>query len=302
MKPTLLVMAAGMGSRFGGLKQLSPLGPNGEIIMDYSIYDAVEAGFGKVVFVIRQSFEEDFRKQVLSKYENIIDTKVVFQEVTNLPKPFECPKEREKPWGTNHAVVMAKDVINEPFCVINADDFYGRDAFKVMATALEKVQENEKGKYFMVAYKLGNTLSESGTVSRGICSPNRENCLDTIEEQTALALNTERNICIDEKSNREFSLDTPVSMNFWGFTADYFSYSEEEFKHFLSENITTPKSEFYIPSMVDKLIHSDKASVTILKSNAQWFGVTYPEDKDTVIAKLAELGKQNIYPTPLFSK
>lgn len=301
MKPTLLVMAAGMGSRYGGLKQVDTIGPNGETIMDYSIYDAVKAGFGKVVFVIRRSLEELFHTTILPKYEGIITTELVFQEITKLPSPYVCPPEREKPWGTNHAVLMAKEVINEPFCVINADDFYGREAFETIAQALTQLPEGSKGKYYMVAYNLGNTLSEGGTVSRGVCSVDEHHCLQKVEEQTALKRNANAENCIDEKSGLSFALTTPVSMNFWGFTPDYFSLSEETFKEFLSQHINEPKSEFYIPFMVDTLIRSQQASVRLLTSEAQWFGVTYADDRKYVEERLNTLVKEGVYPSPLFS-
>lgn len=301
MKPTLLVMAAGMGSRYGGLKQLDGVGPHGETIMDYSIYDALRAGFGKVVFVIRRDFEEEFRSKVLSKYEQAIPTEVVFQEIDKLPEPFVCPQERVKPWGTNHAVLMAAEAIREPFCVINADDFYGREAFAVMAEALQSLPTTAKGDYCMVAYHLGNTLSEGGTVSRGICSVDAEGYLQKVEEQTALARDPQdAACCLDEKSGLSFPLSTPVSMNFWGFTPDYFTYSGEAFVRFLQEHIAEPKSEFYIPFMVDSLIKSGEARVRLLSSTAQWFGVTYQEDRERVTARLAALAADGTYPSPLF--
>lgn len=299
MKPTLIVMAAGMGSRYGGLKQLDAVGPSGETIMDYSIYDAARAGFGRVVFVIRQVFEEDFRNKVLRKYEGVIETEVVFQEVAKLPAPYVCPPDREKPWGTNHAVLMAKDVVREPFCVINADDFYGREAFITIAKVLKDLSPNTQDNYFMVAYSLGNTLSESGTVSRGICSVDGNGCLQDVEEQTALA-QKDAETCYDEKSGRSYPLNTPVSMNFWGFTPDYFDYSEEVFKEFLAEYIDEPKSEFYIPFMVDTLIKKRGAKVHVLTSEAQWFGITYSQDRDAVVARLKLFVEEGRYPTPLF--
>ncbi len=301
MKPTLLVMAAGMGSRYGGLKQLDGVGPSGETIMDYSIHDALEAGFGKVVFVIRRAFEADFRSKVLAKYERAIPTEVVFQDLEKLPAPFVCPPDREKPWGTNHAVLMAADTIKEPFCVINADDFYGREAFKVMAEALQKLDTTTQGNYYMVAYHLGNTLSENGTVSRGICSADAEGNLRHIQEYTTLRSDPEDATCSrDEKTGEVFALTTPVSMNFWGVTPDYFSFSKEEFCRFLEVHIADPKSEFYIPFMVDTLIRSNKAKIHLLSSGAQWFGVTYPEDRDRVVRRLASLVADGIYPSPLF--
>ncbi|MDO4722943.1 nucleotidyltransferase family protein [Porphyromonas circumdentaria] len=301
MKPTLIIMAAGMGSRYGGLKQMAGVGPSEETIMDYSVYDAAQAGFGKVVFVIRRSFEEDFRNKILNKYDGFIQTEVVFQELTKLPAPYTCPPEREKPWGTNHAVLMAKEEVREPFCVINADDFYGREAFVAMAKALQEVEPTSKDNYFMVAYSLGNTLSESGTVSRGVCSVNSEGCLEKVEEQTAL-IRKDADTCWDEKSKLTFPIETPVSMNFWGFTPDYFTYSEEAFKEFLSEYINEPKKEFYIPFMVDLLIHKKGAKVHLLTSEAQWFGVTYPEDREAVVARLKSFVEKGKYPSPLFQK
>ena len=256
MKPTLLLLAAGMGSRYGGLKQLDGVGPNGETIMDYSIYDALKAGFGKIVFVIRKDFEEAFRNQILSKYEGHVPAELVFQSLDALPEGFTCPAEREKPWGTNHAVMMAADVINEPFCVINCDDFYNRDAFMVMGNFLKELPEGSTGVYSMVGYRIGNTLSENGTVARGICSKDAENNLTTVVERTKI-MRIDGTVCYKDEDDEWIGVDdhTPVSMNFWGFTPDYFQHSEAYFKEFLSnaENMTNLKSEFFIPLMVNKL-------------------------------------------------
>lgn len=300
MKPTLFVLAAGMGSRYGGLKQLDGVGPNGETIMDYSIYDAIQAGFGKVVFVIRHDFEQEFREKVLSKYEGHIATEVVFQSINALPVGYKCPEERLKPWGTNHAVLMGKDVINEPFAVINADDFYSRDAFMVIAEELMKPHKT-KGDYCMVGFRVGNTITENGTVSRGVCS-NKDGYLASVTERGSIQANEKGEVVYPDDDGNEHVLDptTPVSMNFWGFTPDYFEFSEREFVKFLDQKINEPKSEFFIPTVVDLLIKSGEAKVKLLDTHAKWFGVTYAEDRPGVVAKLADLHAQGIYPGKMF--
>lgn len=302
MKPTLFVLAAGMGSRYGGLKQLDQLGPNGETIMDYSIYDAVKAGFGKVVFVIRKDFEQDFREKVLKKYEGHVPVEVVFQSTDALPEGYSCPADRSKPWGTNHAVLMGKGVINEPFAVINADDFYGRDAFKVMADELMRDRGDKKGDYAMVGFRVGNTLTENGTVSRGVCSTNDEDFLTSVVERTSIGYDKDHNIVFIDEEGKEQKLapNTPVSMNLWGFTPDYFDYSEREFKKFLDENIDKPKAEYFIPLVIDTLINSGDATVKVLDTDSKWFGVTYAADRPGVVEKFAELHKSGLYPSPLF--
>lgn len=300
MKPTLFVLAAGMGSRYGGLKQLDPLGPNGETIMDYSIYDALQAGFGKVVFVIRHDFEDDFRKKVLSKYEGHIPVEVVFQSTDALPEGYTCPEGRTKPWGTNHAILMGREVINEPFAVINADDFYGRDAFKVIAGELSR-EHTRPGDYCMVGFHVGNTLTENGSVSRGVCST-KDGLLTSVVERTAISYAPDGRIVFTDENGVEQTLDpmTPVSMNLWGFTPDYFELSDREFRRFLDKNIDKPKSEFYIPSCVDTLINSGEATVRVLDTDSKWFGVTYAADRDGVVAKFAELHNNGTYPAKLF--
>lgn len=300
MKPTLFVLAAGMGSRYGGLKQLDPLGPNGETIMDYSVFDALRAGFGKVVFVIRKDFEDDFREKILSKYENHIPVEVVFQSLDALPDGYTCPADRTKPWGTNHAVLMGKGVINEPFAVINADDFYGRDAFEVIAKELSR-EHDRKGDYCMVGFRVGNTVTENGSVSRGVCSA-ENGLLTSIVERTAISCLPDGEIVYVDENGDNVELDprTPVSMNLWGFTPDYFDYSEREFKKFLDKDINTPKSEYYIPSAVDTLINSGEATVKVLDTDSRWFGVTYAADRDGVVAKLASLHASGQYPDKLF--
>ena len=302
MKPTLFLLAAGMGSRYGGLKQLDGLGPNGETIMDYSIYDAVKSGFGKIVFVIRHDFEEEFRTKVLSKYEGHVPVEVVFQSVDALPEGFTVPAERTKPWGTNHAVLMGADVIKEPFAVINADDFYGRDAFEVMATYLKDLPEDSKGKYCMVAFHLGNTMTENGSVSRGVCSVDANGHLKDVVERTAISFDADHKITFtDENGEKVYSeAETPVSMNLWGFTPDYFDYSKREFVDFLTKSIDTPKSEFFIPLVVDTLIKSGEATVDVLSTTSRWFGVTYSEDRPGVVANLARLHAEGVYPEKLF--
>ena len=301
MKPTLFVLAAGMGSRYGGLKQLDGLGPNGETIMDYSIYDAIRGGFGKIVFVIRKDFEQDFRDKVLSKYEGHIPTELVFQAITDLPEGFTCPAERTKPWGTNHALLMGKDVINEPFCVINADDFYGRDAFAVMGKYLSEVPEGSKNTYSMVGFRVANTLSENGTVARGICSTDADSNLTTVVERTEI-MRVNGPVCYKDEQGEWVAVEdnTPVSMNMWGFTPDYFQYSEQMFVDFLKENISKPKAEFFIPLVVNNLIVSGKASVKVLDTTAKWFGVTYAADRQGTVDKIQELIAAGEYPSKLF--
>lgn len=303
MKPTLLLLAAGMGSRYGGLKQLDGLGPNGETIMDYSIYDAIQAGFGKIVFVIRKDFEDQFRKKVLSKYEGHIPTEIVFQSIDNLPEGYSVPEGREKPWGTNHAVLMAKNVIKEPFCVINCDDFYNRDSFRVIGNFLANLPNNSKNKYAMVGFRVGNTLSENGTVSRGICTTNTEKLLVDVVERTKIERREGKVQYIDDEGKWVVTDDdTPVSMNVWGFTPDYFEYSESYFKDFLNDlkNLENKKSEFFIPLMVNKLIKDGTATVKVLDTTSSWFGVTYPEDRENVVTKIQSLVKAGIYPNKLF--
>lgn len=299
MKPTLFVLAAGMGSRYGGLKQLDGLGPHGETIMDYSIFDAVRSGFGKVVFVIRKDFEQDFREKVLAKYESHVPVEVVFQSTDKLPEGFVCPAERTKPWGTNHAVLMGKEAIREPFAVINADDFYGRDGFRVLGEWLSKACG--EGRYCMVGYRVGNTLSESGTVSRGICRTDDRGYLTGVVERTDIARVDGRITFTGDDGQPETTAETtPVSMNMWGFTPDYFRHSEEYFRQFLTENLEKPKAEFYIPMVVNELIVGGKATVEVLDTTARWFGVTYAADRQGVVDKIRELIAAGEYPEKLW--
>ena len=300
VKPTLFVLAAGMGSRYGGLKQLDGLGPHGETIMDYSIYDALKAGFGKEVFVIRKDFEKDFREKILSKYEGHIPVSVVFQGIDKLPEGYKAPEGRERPWGTNHAVLMGAEVINEPFAVINADDYYGDDAFRVIARDLVRPR-NRRGDYCMVGFRVGNTMTEYGAVSRGVCSA-KDGQLTSIVERTAIQYDDQHRITFKDEHGRQCYLDadTPVSMNFWGFTPDYFDYSMREFIKFLDKSINEPKSEYYIPTAVNTLIQTGEATVRLLDTTSRWFGVTYADDRESVVRQFAELHRNGTYPDKLF--
>lgn len=303
MKPTLLLLAAGMGSRYGGLKQLDGLGPNGETIMDYSIYDAIKAGFGKIVFVIRKDFEDDFRQKVLSKYEGYIPAEVCFQAMDKLPEGFTVPEGRQKPWGTNHAVMMAKGLIHEPFCVINCDDFYNRDAYMVMGKFLSELPEGSKNRYSMVGFRVGNTLSENGTVARGICSKDNEGHLTEVVERTEI-MRVDGKVCYKDEEGKWVAVEdnTPVSMNMWGFTTDYFEYSDEYFKEFLSDakNMENLKAEFFIPLVVNNLIHEGTATVKVLDTTSKWFGVTYAADRQATVDRIQKLIEEGVYPNRLF--
>ena len=285
-------MAAGMGSRYGGLKQLDAIGPSGETIIDYSVYDAIKAGFTKVVFIIRKDFEQEFKSKITDKYEGQIQVEFAFQDLNDLPDEFTCPEGREKPWGTGHAILSARDIINEPFVAINGDDFYGRESFKVVADYYRKGANS----FSMVAFKLDKTLSSFGGVTRGLCTVNDEK-LNTVIE-TADLEKTDYGV----SSNRDIELDgsEPVSMNVWGFTPILFKYLEGKFVEFLSENGTEMKSEYLIPSIVNELIQSGQEIVHVLRSGATWFGVTYKEDKLFVEGEIEKLVNKEEYPGKLF--
>ncbi|MDR2815134.1 MAG: nucleotidyltransferase [Proteiniphilum sp.] len=300
MKPTLFVLAAGMGSRYGGLKQLDGLGPNGETIMDYSIYDAVNAGFGKLVFVIRKSFEDDFREKIVSKYEKKIPVELVFQELDMLPEGFTPHPDRVKPWGTNHAVMMGKEVINEPFAVINADDFYGRESYRVLADYLSTLEKSEN-KYCMVGYRVGNTLSESGTVARGVCETDEGRNLTGVVERTQV-MRVDGKVSYKDDNDQWVAIgdNTPASMNMWGFTPDYFKYSDDYFVQFLKENADNLKAEYFIPLLVNHLIVTGATTVKVLDTPSGWFGVTYAEDRPGVVDRLKSLVDKGTYPSPLW--
>jgi|TARA_B110000240_G_scaffold66994_1_gene76247 dTDP-glucose pyrophosphorylase len=285
-------MAAGMGSRYGGLKQLDAIGPSGETIIDYSVYDAIKAGFTKVVFIIRKDFEQEFKSKITDKYEGQIQVEFAFQDLNDLPDEFTCPEGREKPWGTGHAILSARNVINEPFVAINGDDFYGRESFKVVADYYNKGANN----FSMVAFQLDKTLSIFGGVTRGLCTVKDEK-LDTVIETDNLQ-KTDNGV----SSDREIELDgsEPVSMNVWGFTPILFKYLEEKFVEFLSKNGTEMKSEYLIPSVVNELIQSGQETVHVLRSGATWFGVTYKEDKPYVEGEIEKLVNKEEYPGKLF--
>lgn len=299
MKPTLFILAAGMGSRYGGLKQLDGLGPSGETIMDYSVYDALRAGFGKIVFVIRHDFEKEFEEKIISKYKGHVPVEVVFQDLKNIPEKFSVNPERTKPWGTNHAVLMGKDVIKEPFAVINADDYYGEESFKVMADFLKNV-EGKKNCYCMVGFEVENTLSENGGVSRGLCEVSAEGNLTAVTELHNIQKKEGK--IIYELDNQELPMpdNAIVSMNMWGFTPDYFDYSMEEFVKFLEENHNELKAEFYIPTVVNNIINSGKASLKVLTTPSRWFGVTYAADREATVAEFKKLMEEGKYPNKLF--
>jgi len=299
IKPTLVILAAGMGSRYGGLKQLDTFTPEGATIIDFSIYDALQAGFGKFVFIIRKSFKKEFKAIFDKKLEGKAEVAYVFQELDCVPKHYVNP-ERTKPWGTGHAMMMAKDVVNENFAIINADDFYGKEAFEAMA---KKLRETSKDSYDFstMAYLLKNTVSDHGFVSRGECQVNNDDYLTDVTERTHIEKVNGSLIRKDE--NGVFvpiSGDTIVSMNFWGFTPKCFEFGNALFKEFLENNKSNLKAEFFIPLIVSEMIKSKMASVKVLKSNAKWFGVTYKEDKEIVQKEIELLRKQNIYPSKLW--
>lgn len=300
VKPTLLVLAAGMGSRYGSLKQMDGVGPNGEAIIDYSVYDAIRAGFGKVVFVIRHSFAADFKEVFnVERFGGRIAVEYVYQELDCLPEGFELPAERQKPWGTNHAVMMAADVINEPFAVINADDFYGRNSYEVIGQYLSQLVGSE-GKYCMVGYEVSKTLSENGTVSRGVCTVDADGNLTSMVERTKIERVNGTIVFHDNGDDEPLAENTPVSMNLFGFTPDYFAHSESYFKEFLVANIENLKSEFFIPLMVNKVISEGTATMRVLSTASNWFGVTYKEDKPQLMQKIEELIAAGEYPCNLW--
>lgn len=301
MKPTLVILAAGMGSRYGGLKQIDKLGPTGETIIDYSVFDAMNAGFDKVIFVIRKSIETDFKEAISDKYAGKIEVDYVLQETDKIPVGIEFNPERVKPWGTGHAILMAGEKVTAPFAVINGDDFYGADAFRQMATFLSNLSEKDQTAYSMVGYRLGNTLSENGFVSRGVCSTNDENILTNVVEHTQIERKNNKIEAFDSQNNVIIlGENTPVSMNFWGFSTSIFEHLNTMFSQFIEKNKDNMKAEFYIPSVVNELIHSNTVSAEVLDTTAQWFGVTYQEDRSAVVESLKKLHESNSYPTPLW--
>lgn len=299
-KPTLLILAAGLGSRYGGIKQMDKIGPSGESIIDYSIYDAIRAGFKKVVFVLNRRIISDFKEVYEPKLKGRIESVYVLQETEKLPAGFVCPKDRIKPWGTAHAILAAKDVINKAFAVINADDFYGANAYKTVVEYFNNISSKSTD-YCMVGYQLGNTITEHGSVSRGVCKINAENFLSHIDERTKIQkINKEIGFYQNETEWEILDEKTPVSMNFWGFTPGFFDFLEKGFVKFLSKNINIDKSEYFIPTEVSNLININCARVKVLESDAKWFGVTYKEDKEFVIESIKLLIDQHIYPNNLW--
>lgn len=292
--PTLLVLAAGMGSRYGGLKQLDPVGPGGETLLDYSVFDACRAGFDRIVFLIRHDIEREFREKIGARYEGQVAVDYAFQELQALPGGFAPPAARTKPWGTAHAIWCARDVINAPFAAINADDFYGADAFVQMGKFLSSTATTASPANFsMVAYRLGKTLSEHGTVARGVCTVNAQGLLATIEELTDIARRPEGTIA---SGNRTFTAETPVSMNFWGFTPQVFPLLEQSLVQFLTQHVGSEKNEYYIPTAVGDMIAADLATVRVLTTDSAWFGMTYRDDRPRVMASIRQLVESGAYP------
>ncbi|MDB0068451.1 NTP transferase domain-containing protein [Akkermansiaceae bacterium] len=299
--PALVVLAAGMGSRYGGLKQMDPMGPNGETVLDYSVFDAIRAGFSKVIFVIRKDFAEAFRKDVGDKFTSQIEVAYSFQKLTDLPNGFSVPEGREKPWGTSHAILAARDEIDRPFAVINADDFYGKDAYSQAASFLTSNPiESSKANYALVGYKLSNTLSDHGSVNRGICQT-ADGLLKGVEEVVEIARKE-----ADEIEGRSLDgsaclvdEDAIVSMNLWGFPVSFLAELENHFISFLKERGSEMKSECYIPTVVDDLINEGVADCHVLETSSSWFGVTYPDDKPHVVVSIQQLIDSGEYPSPL---
>ena len=300
MKPTLIILAAGMGSRYGGLKQLDVVGPSGETILDYSVYDAIKGGFGKVVFVVRNHFRKDFENKIAKKYNNHIEVAFVEQELDKLPYGFTLKPGREKPWGTAHAMLMAADVVDTPCAVINADDFYGQESFKVLGEFLQS-NDGKKGNFCMVGFFLNKTLSENGEVSRGICTVDSNNYLTTVEEHHKITCKNGQITGTGMDGNLHvLPEDAYASMNMWGFTPDIFPHTEKLFKEFLKKNEHEPKKEFYIPFVVNEAIEAGKCSVKVLSTPDKWFGVTFQEDRPSVVEKLKKMTDEGLYPSPLF--
>lgn len=301
MKPTLVVLAAGMGSRYGGLKQMDPMGPHGETVLDYSVFDAIRAGFGKVVFVIREDFAEAFQQGVGSRFAERIEVAYAFQKLDDIPAGFDVPAGREKPWGTSHAVRAARHVVGEHFAVINADDFYGRDAYATAAKFFASLPEGTVDEMAMVGYPLTNTLSDHGHVNRGICQIDGKGNLASVEEILQIEREADGVVRGSQVGGERITIadDSLVSMNFWAFGPAFFERLETAFTDFLRESGNQLRSECYIPSVVDQLIRRDKAECPVLGTTSQWFGVTYPEDKPHVVASIAKLIDAGEYPSPL---
>ena len=297
---TLLILAAGMGSRFGGLKQIEPMGPNGEFIIDYSIYDAIKAGFNKVVFVIKRENEQIFKKTIGKRIEKKIKVLYAFQDMNNIPLGFKVPSERTKPWGTSHAVLVAKDLINEPFAIINADDFYGFEAYKKAANFLSS--NHNQNNYCVIGYKVINTLSDNGAVKRGICFSKNNSLTSLVESKVLKENNIIKAYPLDESDSFTIEDDTLVSMNMFGFMPSIFKYLENNFSSFLEDNKNNILTcEYLVPNVVNKIIREEKVSVNVIKTDAKWLGITYLEDKEKVVKEINKLISNNIYPYHLWN-
>lgn len=302
MDTTLLILAAGMGSRYGGMKQVDPFGPSGETITDYSIYDAYRAGFRRFVFVISPKMEEDFKTNYVKKFPSHIKVDYVIQSIDHIPEGFSLPEDRVKPWGTAHAVLVAKEAIQEPFAVINADDYYGRKSYQIMNDFLVKASEDIPGQYCMVGFELQKTVSEHGSVARGVCQVDDSGYLKGMVERTKIFLK-DGGIVFEEEDGSLVGLDPmdTVSMNLFGFTPDFFQYIEETFKVFIKDNINNPKAELYIPLVVDNLINAGTSRMTVLQTPESWFGVTYQDDKPKVLSAIRKLVDEGVYPESLWA-
>lgn len=303
-KPVLVIMAAGMGSRYGGLKQIDPVNREGDLIIDFSIFDAVEAGFEKVVFIIKKAIEKDFKEHIGNRMEQHVKVEYVYQELDKLPEGFEVPEGREKPWGTGHAILCCKDVIDGPFAVINADDYYGKTAFKMIYDQLATHADDEKYQYTMVGYELYNTLTENGHVARGICSTDENRKLLDIHERTRIEKHGDRAEYTEDDGETWTYLPegTIASMNMWGFTGSILKELDSRFSTFLKENLPVNpiKCEYFLPFVVDELLKEGKAEVTVLKSVDRWYGVTYKEDKEMVVKAIQALKDAGLYPVNLW--
>lgn len=299
MKPTLVILAAGMGSRYGGLKQIDAFGPSGETIIEYSVFDAIRAGFGKIVFVIRKSIEEEFRAHFGQKFSHLINVQYVFQELDNLPAGISVPEGREKPWGTGHAVLVTKDAVKEPFAVINADDFYGAESFQSISEVLSSTDIN-KVQCYLLGYQVKNTLSEFGSVSRGVCNTNDQDELVDIIERTNIYQTNQGIVFEEDGKTTSLDKDQLVSMNFMAFSPAVYAYYELYFNEFIKANIGNLKSEFYMPYVLNRLIEEGLSTVKVMGTTAQWFGVTYKEDKEAAVNKLNVLIKSGKYPANLW--
>jgi len=302
MNTTLLILAAGMGSRYGGMKQVDSFGPSGETITDYSIYDALDAGFNRVVFVISPKMEKDFGENYLKRFPSGLEVDYVIQSVDNIPQGLVLPPERMKPWGTAHAVLMAKETIGEPFAVINADDYYGRESYRIMHEFLSRTSEAVPGQYCMVGFQLRKTITEHGSVARGVCQVNDQGFLTGMVERTKIFLK-DGSIVYEDGDGSVHGLDpmNTVSMNLFGFAPDFFGHLEDHFTVFIKENLHNPKAEFFIPLAVDRLINNGTATMSVLQTPESWFGVTYQEDKPKVLKAIRDLVERGVYPQTLWA-